>query len=118
MIAEEASVDNLVAILRSFGLAFDLEINWHKNMVYWCGQGIWPGWVEIFPWKWAANGDLFKLFDTPFGLHLEFQNVDQYVINMVKAKLRYWSSTQLSLVGRILIVNQMLISSLWYFIVV
>lgn len=112
MIAEEASMDNLVGILRSFGLAFDLGINWHKIMVYWCSRGICPGWVEKFPWKWATNGDLSKLFGTPFGLHLELQNVDQYVINRVKAKLRYWSSTQLSLASRILIVNQMLISSL------
>lgn len=35
--AKNASVDNLVAILQSFRLASALEINWHNNMVYWCG---------------------------------------------------------------------------------
>ena len=62
--------------------------------------------------KWRS----LKLFGTPFGQHLELQNVDHFLINRVKAKLRYWSSTQLSLPSRTLIVNQALMSSVWYFI--
>ena len=33
----------------------------------------------------------------PFGLKLEIQVVDQFLINKVKGKLKYWSSTNLSL---------------------
>ena len=35
--AEEASADNLVGILHKFGIAYGLEINWHKSVAYWCG---------------------------------------------------------------------------------
>jgi hypothetical protein len=49
----------------------------------------------------------FRLLNTLFGLHLELQNVDQFLINMVKVKLRYWSSIHLLLVGRTLMVNMM-----------
>jgi hypothetical protein len=36
--AEEASVDNQTGILHNFGLDSGLEINWYKNVVYWCGR--------------------------------------------------------------------------------
>jgi hypothetical protein len=49
---------------------------------------------------------------------MELQDVDQFLVNRVKGKLKYWTSTNLSLVGRTLIVNQVLMSSLWYFIAV
>lgn len=40
---------------------------------------------------------------------------NQPLVNKVNAKLKYWSSTHLSLVCRTLIVNQVLISSFWHF---
>ena len=40
------------------------------------------------------------------------------LIHRVKGKLKYWSSTNLSLAGRTLIVRQILMPSLWYCIVV
>ena len=116
--AEEFSVDNVVRILHNFGPASGLEIDWHKNMPYWCGGGTPLEWVKKYHWKWIAIGDISNLPSTSFGLHLELQNVDQFLLTMVKAKLKYWSSTHLSLACRNLIVNQMWMSSLWYFIVV
>jgi hypothetical protein len=70
--------------------------------------------VEI-QWKWAATSDLSKLMGTLFGLHMELHNVDQSLVDKVKAKLKCWSSTHLSLACRTFIVNRMLMSSLWCF---
>ena len=39
-------------------------------------------------------------------------------VNMVKGKLKHWSTTNLSLVGQTLIVNQILVSPLRYFIAI
>ena len=74
--------------------------------------------MHIYQWKWATTSDLSKLLGTPVGLHLELQNVDQFIVDIVKAKLKYQSSTHLSLVGRALDVNHVLMSSLCYFIAV
>lgn len=52
---------------------------------------------------------------TLFGLHMELHNVDQSLVDKVKAKLKCWSSTHLSLACRTFIVNRMLMSSLWCF---
>ena len=46
------------------------------------------------------------------------KNKSYCLINMVKGKLKYWSSTNLSLARRTLIVRQILMPSLWYYIVV
>lgn len=43
---DESSVDTLVGILHKSGWAYGLEMNWHKNVAYWCGQGTPPNWVE------------------------------------------------------------------------
>lgn len=61
---KETSVDNLVRILHKFGIAFGLEVNWHKNVAYWCGRGTPTGWVQNYQWKWVAVEDLSKLLDT------------------------------------------------------
>jgi hypothetical protein len=45
--------------------------------------------VEKYQWKWDATGDLSKLLGTPFGLQLELQDVDQFMVNRVKGKLKY-----------------------------
>jgi hypothetical protein len=50
-------------------------------------------------YKWRSLGYLAPLF----GFHLELHNVDQFLVDMVKAQLRYWS---LTLLGCTLIVNQ------------
>lgn len=73
-------MDYLVGILHKYGLATNLEVNWHKSMVNWCGQTTQLCWLEKFQLKWATNGDLSKLFGNPFDLHLQLQNVDQFLV--------------------------------------
>lgn len=80
-------MDHFVGILQKFGLGSTMEINWHKSVANWCNKGHQPCWVEKIQWKWVASGDLSKIFGTPFGLHLELQNIDQFLVDMVKAKL-------------------------------
>lgn len=118
MRADETYVDNIVGILHNFGLAYGLEINWHKSIAYWYGQGTPPQWVEKYYWKWAANRNMSKLLGTPFGLHLELQSVDKFMVNRAKDKLTVWNSIHLLLVWQTFIVNHVMMSYLWYFIAV
>lgn len=74
--------------------------------------------MQKYQWKWAVTEDLSKLLGTLFDLHMRLWNVDQFLVGVVKAKLNSWSSTHLSLVGITYIMNNMLMSSLWYFIVI
>jgi hypothetical protein len=102
---EDPSVNNLVRILYNFRFAYGPELIGIRVWRTGVGQGTPLGWVEKYQWMWATNGDLLKVLGTPFGLHVGLHNVDHFLVDMVKSKLKYWSSTHLSLVGWTLIVN-------------
>lgn len=51
-------------------------------------------------------------------MNLELQDVDLFLVDRIKAKLKNWSSIDLSFVGIMLIMNHVLMSFLWYFILV
>lgn len=74
--------------------------------------------MEKYQWKWAPYGDLSKQVATPFNLHLELQNTDQFLVERVRAKLKNQSYTHILLVGKTFILNRVLMLSIWYFIVV
>ena len=59
-----------------------------------------------------------KLLGTPFGLNLNIQDVDTFLYRKIAKKLDYWSTMKLSLAGRAIICNQVLLSTLWFFITV
>ena len=60
------------------------------------------------------EGDLSKLFGTPFGLNLNVSDVDHFLYFKISRKLAYWSTMRLSLAGRALICNHVLLSTLWF----
>ena len=94
-----------------------MEINWDKSCAYWydkCTHK--PEWLAGYNWRWAEEGDLSKLLGTPFGLNLNVSDVDHFVYSIVFRKLAYWSTMKLSLAGRALICNHVLLSTLWFFI--
>ena len=59
-----------------------------------------------------------KLLGTPFGLNLNTQDVDQFLYAKIAKKIDYSSTMKLSLAGRVVICNQVLLSTLWFFITV
>jgi len=74
--------------------------------------------VELIPMEMGKRKDITKQLGIPFGLGLEVNDINAFLLNKVKKKLLFWCSTHLPLVGRTLIVNQILLSTLWYFICV
>ena len=59
-----------------------------------------------------------KLLGTPFGLNLDTNDVDQFFYGKIAKKLDYWSTIKLSLTERAVSCNQVVISTLWFFITV
>ena len=112
-------IDEMVRILKTFSEASGMEINWTKSCAYWYDKYTHkPDWLAGYNWKWAEEGDLSKLLGTPFGLNLNTPDVDSFLYSKISKKLDYWSTMKLSLAGRIVICNQVLLSTLWFFIMV
>jgi hypothetical protein len=57
-----------------------------------------------------------KLLGTPFKLDFKYAHVDEFLLEKVEWKLRYWSSTKLSFAKRKVVMNIILLLSLWYFV--
>lgn len=96
-----------------------MEINWEKSSACWFDK--FPHKIiqlYEYDWKWADEGDLSKLLGTLFGLNLDTNDVDYFLYSKISKKLDYGSTMKLSLMGRAVIYNQMLIFTLWIFITV
>ena len=112
-------MDELIRLLKSFNEASDTEINWEKSCEYWFDQYTHkPEWLNGYNWLWANEMDLSKLLGTPFGLNLRSRDADDFLYRKISKKLDYWSSMRLSLAGRVVICNQVFLSTLWFFITV
>ena len=103
-----------------FSAASDMEIIWEKSSAYWFDKYTHkPEWLNKYNWQWAEEGDLFKLLGIPFGLNLNTHDIDNFLYQKIaKKKLDYRSTMELSLAGRTVICNQVLLSTLWFFITV
>ena len=116
---EKNDVDELVRLLTTFSKTSGMEINWDKSCAYWFDKFTYkPVWLQGYDWHWAEEGDLSKLLGTHFGLEFNTPDIDQFLYNKISKKLDYWSCKKLSLTGRIVICNQVLFSTLWFFITV
>ncbi len=67
----------------------------------------------------VQEGEMSKLLGTPFGLSLEILDIHNFSCNKIKKKFTFLCScSKLSLVDRATIVNQVLLSSRWFFVLV
>jgi hypothetical protein len=106
----------ILSLLESYGLATGLRINWPKSQIYWISSDPPPPWLARLLCPWAVEGQLSKLLGTPFGVNLHTQDVDNFLLSKIQKKLDYWVSVHLSLSGRAIIANSVLLSTLYYFI--
>ena len=59
-----------------------------------------------------------KFLGTPFGLNMTTHDMDSFLKEKLDKKLQYWCTTKNNSIGRGVIVNGILLSTLTYFAVV
>lgn len=64
----------------------------------------------------VLDNSITRFLGIPFGLSPAVADVDKFLIEKVTKKLKYWTSTHLSLAARVVVVNSVLLSTLWYFL--
>lgn len=105
-------------MLGSFHEAFGLELNWAKSTDHWIAHTPPLLWLNILTCLWANDQSMATSLGTPFGIDLRTQDVDEVLQAKVPKKLTYWTFVQLSLADGAVIVNFVLLSTLWFFIVI
>jgi hypothetical protein len=109
------NLDRAKGVLRIFCQASGAKINWHKSAAIWASarERTWT-WGDEVRLKWIPTGQGTWYLGIQVGFRLPTKaNFDALMVNL-KAKLIGWSHSSLSLAGRVLVSNQVLLASLWY----
>ncbi len=62
------------------------------------------------------DGELVELLGVPFGSNLNAKEVDVFLIEKLWKKFKYYNTFHLPLIGRVVVVNFVLASTLRFFI--
>jgi hypothetical protein len=102
-------------VLNIFCKASGAKVNWNKSAAIWASKRTrtWE-WGQEVGLQWVQEGKGVGYLGIQVGFRLPLEvNFDKMLSNL-KNKLINWSTCHLSLAGRILVVNQALLASMWY----
>ncbi len=102
-------------VLDIFCKAFGAKVNWNKIAAIWASkrEKDWE-WGQEVGLQWVPEGKGVKYLGIQVGFHLPPEANFSKLVTALKGKLINWSTCRLSLAGRILVANQVLLASMWY----
>jgi hypothetical protein len=103
------------AVLELFCLASGAKINWGKSAAIWANKEKkeWE-WGQEVGLRWIPEGQGVRYLGIQIGFWLPIDaNFEKLMFNL-KGKMITWGKCNLSLASRILVANQVLLSSMWY----
>ncbi len=91
------------------------KINWNKSVAIWASrrERTWT-WGQEVGLKWIPKGEGVRYLGVQVGFRLATEANFDKMMATLKGKLISWSQSNLSLMGRILVANQVLLASMWY----
>ena len=110
------NMDTTLAVINKFSAASGAKLNLHKSVGVWIAhtERTWC-WGEEAGMKWLQPGEVTKYLGYPFGLQITQEEKDNKMLSQVRKHLQCWAGNKLSLAGRIMIANHVILSSIWYF---
>ncbi|MCO5591071.1 hypothetical protein L7F22_045048 [Adiantum nelumboides] len=89
-------------------------INWHKSSGFVVGVDDVCAWGEHQGFTWVAPGQTCRYLGFHVGLEVSSRQQFEPVLASIRRKLCNWASMHLSLAGRALVVNQVLLARVWF----
>lgn len=113
--ATEENLGKAQAVLKTYCQASGSEINWRKTYAIWASnRPRYLRWGEDFGLQWVTDGEGVRYLGQLVGFHLNTQANALPLIRSIKEKLTNWAAKNLSLAGRILVCNHLLLATCWY----
>ena len=109
-----SNLSKLEKALEIFCVASRAKLNWYKTVGFWVGNSSIPGWSPHPYFQWIPEGSSLRYLGCQVGIDIPREAQIVHVLNCIHRKLLYWSSKGLSFAGRIIVVNQVLLSTIWY----
>ena len=110
------NMDRALTVISRFGAASGAKLNLHKSVGIWIShqERTWQ-WGEEEGMKWLLPGEVTRYLGYPFGLNIAQKDKDGKMLGQIRKHLSKWANQPISLAGRIMIANQVVLSSIWYF---
>mgnify|MGYP000158494050 FL=1 len=89
-------------------------INWHKSVGFWVSDEMVPPWTPDPGFRWIPKGTSVRYLGCQVGMEITPESQISPLLLLIKKKLLFWSTAKLSLAGRVVVVNYVLLSTLWY----
>ncbi len=114
LINSQKDIDNLVSVVKDFGLISSARVNWEKSDALAIGK-----WEEGLPklpghmiWKRGGN----KYLGVFLGDEVAQQKNWEGVVEKIEGRLKKWSwiHPKMSFRGRVLVINNLVASTLWH----
>ena len=113
----EGASDNLMRAelaIGNFCIASGAKINWHKTVGLWIGDSTPLNWCPDPNFRWIEKGTPVRYLGCQVGIDLTAEQQINPLLLTIRKKLIYWSSAKLSLAGRVVIANHVLLSTMWF----
>lgn len=108
-------MDRAISVIYKFGATSGGKLNLHKSIGLWIAHTDWTWqWGEDNGLKWLQPREVTRYLGYPFGLHISQNDKDSKMLRQIRKHLHKWACTPLSLAGRIMVSNQVILSSIWY----
>ena len=109
------NLDRALSVINRFGAASGAKLNLHKSVGLWLSHRNreWQ-WGEEAGLKWLEKGEVTRYLGYPFGIDISQKDKDAKMLHQIRKHLISWSSNKLSLAGRIMVSNQVILASIWY----
>lgn len=109
------NMDRALTVISRFRAASGAKLNLHKSVGLWLSQQerTWQ-WGEEAGMKWLLPGEVTRYLGYPFGLNIPQKEKDGKMLSQIRKHLSKWVTHPFSLAGRIMVANQVVLSSIWY----
>lgn len=88
------------------------KINWHKSCGFWVGSGATPTWSPDALFRWVHAGTPVRYLGCQVGLDLTAEQQIAPLLLSIRKKFLFWSTAHLSLAGRVVVANQVLLATI------
>ena len=111
---QEANLERAEQSLQVFCEASGALINWRKTVAFWISSSPTPAWSPAPGFRWIPPGTAVRYLGCQVGLDLSPEQQIAPLLLSIRKKLLFWSSARLSLAGRVVVTNQVLLATMWY----
>jgi hypothetical protein len=115
MQADPANLFAVKEIFRRVSNATGLTINWNKSDACWISHPH-PPITQQLDWLWKLPIDPGELLGFSFTSGLHPAPTTEALFTKLKSRLKRWESFHLTLKGKVVVANHLILSGLWYFL--